>query len=406
MHFDLHIRADVRSRLSALAETMRDWEAAPQIDPGEAEKVSRNIQGFAHSIRLEGLRFGGVDGSGDYPSLTYSDSYVYFAVAQATCYECDAVCGLREVSPLALPVFEFAWLPEDEEKRRTALDTSFQSLAGQDIQTVIFESDYRHIKAVEARRDYSVASLWGGLIRPSASDAGNIGLQLRSTAELGAALRLLQSDEIPDYLLMDTTLSLPFVNKGESSLFHEHLKRLCCVVARRKGKGFFALSKSHGLPGIESLEDLAREVQGRPRGEAAEHWYLRIPIQDQDGWALSLAEGRHLPPPGAVSYLVRFHRTTPTLRLDMDREYWHQRVRGATEAETCANERRIFENLDYACHDQRCYGYPYPIKAGHDRASLTNAERVALRKQIIDAAVRAGMKRSLFRESSLAAGHE
>ena len=71
-----------------------------------------------------------------------------------------------------------------------------------------------------------------------------------------------------------------------------------------------------------------------------------------------------------------------------------------------ANEMRIFQDLDYASHDQRCYGYPYPIKAGHDRASLTEAERVALRKMIIAAAVSAGMKRSLFRSAAAATGHE
>ena len=87
-------------------------------------------------------------------------------------------------------------------------------------------------------------------------------------------------------------------------------------------------------------------------------------------------------------------------------EYWKQRIRGATEDETRANERRVFENLDYASHDQRCYGYPYPVKAAHDRASLTRPERVALRKQIVDAAVRAGMKRSLFRDAAIATGHE
>ena len=38
-------------------------------------------------------------------------------------------------------------------------------------------------------------------------------------------------------------------------------------------------------------------------------------------------------------------------------------------------------------------------------ASMTKAERVALRKQVIDAAVRAGMRRSLFRDASRATGH-
>lgn len=94
------------------------------------------------------------------------------------------------------------------------------------------------------------------------------------------------------------------------------------------------------------------------------------------------------------------------MRLDMDIEYWQSQVQGQNDAETRQNEQSIFEHLDYASHDQRCFGYPYPIKAGHDRASMTQAERLALRKMIIDAAVVAGMKPQLFRSASKATGHE
>jgi hypothetical protein len=93
------------------------------------------------------------------------------------------------------------------------------------------------------------------------------------------------------------------------------------------------------------------------------------------------------------------------MRLDIDERYWETHVRGADDSETLANEKRLFEDLDYVSHDQRAYGYPYPIKAGHDRASLTEAERMALRKMIMDAAVEAGMNRSLFKNASMATGH-
>jgi hypothetical protein len=46
------------------------------------------------------------------------------------------------------------------------------------------------------------------------------------------------------------------------------------------------------------------------------------------------------------------------------------------------------------------------LKAGHDRASLTQAERASFRRQIIDAAVAAGMKRSVFRDASMSTGHK
>ena len=166
-----------------------------------------------------------------------------------------------------------------------------------------------------------------------------------------------------------------------------------------------ALSKSHGLPGIETLEALARERCGLEGRAMAEHWYLRIPTQAHDGWQMTLTGDRRIPPVGAVSYLVRFHKNVPVLRIDMDHAYWAAHIVGDDDEETQANERRLFEDLDYASHDQRCFGYPYPIKAAHDRASMTKAERVALRKQVIDAAVRAGMRRSLFRDASRATGH-
>src|SRR5262249_5184628 len=154
----------------------------------------------------------------------------------------------------------------------------------------------------------------------------NIAVHLRSAGELGEALRLLTAETRPDYVLVDTTFSLPLVGIPIGSLFFEHLKRLCCVEARRRGTGFFALSKSHGLPSVESLEELAREKCGLPQGQVAEHWLFRVPTPEQDGWSLSLAGGKRLPPPGAVSYLFRLHRTTPVFRLDMDRTFWLERV--------------------------------------------------------------------------------
>ena len=120
---------------------------------------------------------------------------------------------------------------------------------------------------------------------------------------------------------------------------------------------------------------------------------------------LPFEEGVQLPPPGAVTYLFRLHRKVAILRLDLDRRHWLARVRGMSATETVENERRLFGQLDYISHDQRSFGYPYPIKAGHNRASMTDLERVALRKQIVDAAVAAGIHRSLFRDASMSTGH-
>lgn len=405
MRFDLHLRSQVRDQFKALAHDMQTWQAQPRIKEDEVEQIKAAIASFAHTTERLNLMVAGVDGSGDFPLLSYADSFIYLAVAQGTAYQADRLCGLREVDLGKEPLFQTVWLTEDPDRAHQALDSVFRALAGMAPLNVIQESDYRTLKAKTSGKRLSAEKLLDELIRPHASDTGNLAIQLRSTAEFGAALRLLEGDNLPKYLLVDTTFSLPLVSNAANSLFYEHLKRLCCVRSRSLGVGFFALSKSHGLPAMEVLEDIVREVQGREPGQAAEHWYLRIPEQGRDGWELSLTEGRRIPPPGAVSYLVRFHRTTPVMRLDMDLGYWEKAVKGPTEEDTRAQERTIFEDLDYACHDQRVYGYPYPIKAAHDRASLTQAERVAFRKQLIAAAVKQGMSPALFRDPSQATGH-
>ncbi len=405
MRHDLAIRSVVRGKLKGLAEQMASWEDSPCIDEKEEARITQAIRAYDHTTSRENLVIAGVDGTGDFPSLSYGDSFVYITLAQGTRYQSDHLCGLREVAPELEPLIEFTWLPEDDSHARRALDAAFESLAGAPIADVIARSDYRQLKREGSGRASPVAELLDNLIRPHATDTGNVAIQLRSSAELGAALRLIMDEPAPNYVLLDSTFSLPFVNRARASLFFEHLKRLCCVEARARGVGFFALSKSHGMPSMEHIERLAAvapELQGRDKPE---HWFMRLPTPSRDGWELSILGNRHVPPTAAVSYLVRFHKNTPVMRLDMDLGYWEQYVRCSTPAETLAREQRIFEDLDYASHDQRAYGYPYPIKAGHDRASLTRPERVALRKMIIDAAVAQGMRPQLFRNVSQATGH-
>lgn len=401
MRFDLHLRRELREQLDELTNQMARWEAQPDVSDQERDRIRDAITPFAHSTHREALTIAGVDGSGDYPALSYADSFVYLSTAQAATYEAVPNAGLREVAPQAPALADFVWLPETKVQRNANMDAAFARMAGQSLESVIGRSDYLQLKGM----GQSTTSAIEHLIRPHASDSGNLAIQLRSTAELSAALR--QLDTLPEgaYLFIDGTFSLPFVGRPDLSLFHEHVKRLCCVVARERGVCFMALSKSHGLPGVEVLEALARERCGLDGHEVAEHWYLRIPTQPHDGWQITLTGDRRIPPVGAVSYLVRFHKNVPVLRIDMDQAWWATDIVGADDEETQANERRLFEDFDYASHDQRCFGYPYPIKAAHDRASMTKAERAALRKQVIDAAVRAGIRRSLFRDASRATGH-
>ena len=405
MRFDLNLRTTVKQQLQEVAHQMQSWQGQNLIDDREISLIKENLQFFEHQTSRTNLKVAGVDGSGDFPMLSYADSFVYLSVAQATIYQSDPVHGLKELAPTPETIINVGWIPENRHEGYAALDKVHEQIAGRSLLEVIEQSDYRQLKAQETKKSFTPESLLKGLIRPHASDVGNLAIQLRTTAEMSAALSAIASKNCPDYILMDTTYSLPLLASRTSSLFFEHLKRLCCVEARKKGVGFFTLSKSHGLPSMELLEKLAKEIRGLEDGKVAEHWYLRIPEQSQDGWQLTLAEGRRIPPPGAVSYLVRFRSSTPVLRIDMDREYWNKYVKSEDKTETLVRESQIFADLDYTCRDQRVYGYPYPIKAAHDRASLTDAERVALRKQLIAEAVKEGMSPKLFRDVSQATGH-
>ena len=418
MRYDIHVRESARVKIAEMAKDMSRWETKPRIGEEEEKHIRGAIRPFPHTTKADEFRIGGVDGSGDYPSFAYADSFVYVASASGTLYRTEALHGLREEAALNEPTLEFVWLPGEGDQAQERWLAAFTALAGLPVREFIERSDYREIKSRATRVAHSVDDLLDDLILPRASDTANVGIQLRSTAELGTALRLILREPACRYVLMDTTFSIPLVKTKRQSLFYEHVKRLCCVEARKRDIAFLTLSKSHGLPAMDQIETFAAEVLGTPassslsasggegRGEVAaslktaEHWYMRLPIPGEDTWSLSLTGERQIPPLGAVSYLFRLHRNTPVLRLDMDRKYWEANLRENSQAEI-----RLFGDLDYCSHDQRAFGYPYPIKACHDRARLSNAEREALKKQIIDAAVAAGMKRSLFRDVSAATGH-
>jgi hypothetical protein len=272
---------------------------------------------------------------------------------------------------------------------------SFERLVGKSVDEVLSGSDYADLSRV---RRGDVAARRSGLIIPPAHDAGNVGVQLRTSAELAAALRLIESAPEGALVLTDGTMSLPFVQRDKQSLFFEHLRRFCCVRARARGVCFVALSKSHGLPSGVRPEEAAREKLAVAEPE---HWFLRVPDLPRDGWSPWPPDGPRIPPPGAVTFLVRLHRSTPIMRVDLDARFWDEQVGGNSKREAS----RLFGALDYASHDQRCYGYPYPIKAAHDRGSLTEHERTVLRQQLVEAAVEAGMRRSSFRDPSQMTGH-
>lgn len=246
MRFDIHIRQSMRDRLADVSARMALWDQQQPASPDLHRRLVEAIEPFEHTTHLPGLLIGGVDGSGDFPAVAYADSFVYASVASGALYETDSVHGLKEVDRGLQPLVEFTWLATSEQQRAASMLESFERLVGRSVDEVLDGSDYRDLSRGGRR---SAAAQRSGLIIPPAHDAGNVGIQLRTTAELAAALKLI--DSVPDgsLVLTDGTMSLPFVQRDK------------------------------------------------------------------------------------------------------------------------------FGALDYSAHDQRCYGYPYPIKAAHDRGSLTEQER-------------------------------
>ncbi len=410
MRFNQAISSSIQSQLEQAASELKSWQNQNLIDDTELKRLRKDLQCFNHTPARVGLSMGGVDGSGDFPLLSFADTFIYLSIAQASLYQFDVEVKLRESLSLDAKV-GIAVLLEDSSKGPELFDRALAHLlnpnenAQELLLDVIIRSDYLDLKKSFTKKRITPNQLYENLIRPHASDVGNIAIQLRSTAEFAAAYQLIKSKHKPNYLLMDTTYALPLVSSS-SSLFYEHLKRLCAVEARKQDLGFFTLSKSHGLSAMEQLELIAAEKQGLTSKQTADHWYLRLPSQKEDGYSYSFTREKTVPPIGAMSYLVRFYRTTPIMRLDMDINYWRERVKGGNQEETLRNEQKLFEDLDVFCHDVRSYGYPFPIKAAHDRASLTVAERQDYKKQATKTFIKQGMNPNLFRDVSLATGHK
>src|SRR5687768_13053163 len=128
MRFDLHLRANIQKQVQDLADKMKSWEDKPRLDFHERPGIQGRVKFFNHSTLKDGLKIGGTDGSGDFPAIAYSDSFIYITVANGAVYESDRVSGLREVGPALEPLAHFAWIPESEFARNDALDEAFTFL--------------------------------------------------------------------------------------------------------------------------------------------------------------------------------------------------------------------------------------------------------------------------------------
>ncbi|MBE1302435.1 MAG: hypothetical protein GJ680_21295 [Alteromonadaceae bacterium] len=411
MNSDLEFRNIIATRMDEVAKQIESWDAKERISEDSKSEVFERLQFVSHTATHGDIRIAGVEGSGDFPLLAYNDCYVYLAIAQAVQYQSHPTSGLKEVTPVSELIFDITWLPDESKRTQSFLLQSLEKLSGITARELIAQSDYKDFKSLS--KSHSLEVLFESLILPHASDKGNLAIQLRSTAELGAAYRLIASDNPPDIVLFDGTFALPFMQRNDpASLYFEHLKRLCCKKATEKQIGFFAVSKSHGLPAIHELQDIIDRKAESISVEMPDKWFLRMPIPEaeyskyKDEWEFGLTkEKTSLPPMGAVTYLFQIHRQTMPMRLDVDRKYFEQFILAGTSEKTLENEHRLFKMLDFSSHDQRCYGYPYPIKAAHDRVSLTGNERTSLRKQLINAAIKQGVSPKVFRDASVLTGH-
>ena len=155
-----------------------------------------------------------------------------------------------------------------------------------------------------------------------------------------------------------------------------------------------AISKAFTAAYLPVVEKAALE-KSTENTNVAEHWFLRLPVFPGE-WTFSLLEDKNIPPDGAVTYLFRLHKNFPVMRLDIDRNYWDKHINDASEDKVIFNEKKIFQDIDYISHDQRSYGFPYPLKSCEDRATLNPADKLTIRKQFIDVAVANGLEKKLF----------
>lgn len=405
MHFDIHLRNDVINKINDVVQDIQTWNIKERVSSDEIDELSTLVQGFNHCATPDRPFFvGGADGSGDFPCVSYGDSVVYLVTAMSRLYKAMPM-RLKEQAITNNDIVDFLWLPEDQGKRDAQYLDFFKRLIGKDLKDVCEESDYFLLAQANGGGVPSPEDLIDHLILPPTHEANNISIQLLNTAESCTLIRLMHSlgttsfREEPIYLLQDTTMALPLVS-SKSTLFFEIAKRYACKVGRDMGIAYFTISKSHNMPQMDLIEDMVKQVV--PSGE---HWFLRIPVTSVGEKELEFIGKRKLPPVGAVTYFFKFHKTTQPMRLDMDYEFWVDHIWSEDKNVMSAREKQIFRDLDFASHDQRCYGYPYPIKACHDMVSLTKDERVAMRKQIIDAAVKAGLKRKNFIDPSILTGH-
>ncbi len=400
MHFDIHYRKDVINKIENIIGDMSLWNQESDEDAADFKRIANYAESFDHCVKpLEPFTICGADSSGDFPVTTYNDSYIYLVTALTRLYTAVKEGYLKEEATKDCNIVDFLWLPDDKGESDKRFEIFFENLIQKPLLDLCRESDYLSLRKSMTGKKLLPEELLSLILKPNAHDANNVRIHLMTAAELCTIARIFQLNIQPTYMIADTTLTLPLI-KQRGCLFFELVKRYCCQLARKRGSTFLALSKSHNIPHMDRImEEIANKI-----GEQ-EHWYLRIPTIEEDNFRPKFLGARGIPPVGGITYILRFHKNTPPMRVDLDKYYWKEKIWSDDSDLMLQREQKMFSDLDFTTHDQRSYGYPYPVKASHNNVSLTNAEKEALRKQIIDAAERAGLKRQNFTDISLLTGH-
>ncbi len=348
--------------------------------------ILERVRSYQHTTRLdEEFVIGAIDGSGEYPLIQQDDVFMHFLSAARTCYT-TASGRQHKMSACADGNELFATLVNLQDAIK-AIRQTYQSLIdeliGLDLKALVSGSDYVEVFQQFGRGKITTGSVtWPNVALARASQVATHGYLIRSIGEIGMGIRLLEQK--PKYLLLDTTLG--YFLLGESIYLPELLKRYLITQAKESGTCVLGLSKSHNIPNGDLIGRLVKE-----KLEHTEHWYLRLPSPDFGEKPWKFLSDREVPPKLGVTYLFKFHGTSFPMRLDVDAGWWREHIGGDE-----AKERRLFQDLDFTCHDVRSYGYPYPLQAAHRRSALTKQERRAVKDIVLQNAQSEGMLRGAF----------
>lgn len=384
MDFDFLDRRFLDTARKAVT-AFRDAVEATKPPEEELQALCEGIRPYGHCRNLlEDFGVGGVDGSGEFPILQQDDVFVHFVVAAGTHYRTETDRQHKLASqPLAGNVFKTFVVLRDEKRPLIESYQGFlEELVGLSLTDLAGGSDYCAVFS-QFGKDLGAGDVtWENLALAKASQISTHAYQIRSLAELGMAVRLLEAR--PRYLLIDT--SLVYFLLGETPYLPELLKRYLVCRANRQGTGVVALSKSHNIPNGDLIGRWARERFGHK-----DHWYLRLPSESLGEPPLPFLREKEVPPKLGVSYLFKFHGTSFPMRVDVDAAWWKARIDHDPQAEV-----RFFQDLDFTCHDVRSFGYPYPLQAAHRTASLTKQEKKAIRDILLRNAESEGLLRGAF----------